>query len=106
MMMHEGNPAARSKSMKKYLKCDLLIIDDMGIKELPSKAGENLFEIILRRHQVKSTIMTSNRPIEDWNKVIGDVPATTAILDRFLSHSTIMNITGKSYRLKNLTCKK
>ena len=55
----------------------------------------------MRRHENRSTIMTSNRPLEDWAKLIGDVPAATAILDRFLQHATIIQITGKSYRLRN-----
>ena len=84
-----------------YLKCDLLIIDDMGIKQLPPKAGEYLFEIIMRRYELRSTIMTSNRPLEEWGKLIGDVPAATAILDRFLHHATIVKLNGKSYRLNN-----
>ena len=46
-------------------------------------------------------MMTSNRPLEDWAKLIGDVPSATAILDRFLQHATIISITGKSYRLRN-----
>lgn len=87
--------------MNKYLKADLLIIDDMGIKQLPPKSGEYLFEVIMRRYEVKSTMMTSNRPIEEWGKLIGDVPAATAILDRFLHHAQIIEIKGKSYRLKN-----
>ena len=67
-------------SLNKYLKCDLLIIDDMGLKQLPNKAGEYLFEIIMRRYELRSTVMTSNRPIEDWGKLIGDVPTAGAIL--------------------------
>ena len=55
----------------------------------------------MRRHENRSTMMTSNRPLEDWAKLIGDVPSATAILDRFLQHATIINITGKSYRLRN-----
>jgi len=55
----------------------------------------------MRRHENRSTIMTRNRPLEDWAKLIGDVPAATAILDRFLQHATIIQITGKSYRLRN-----
>jgi DNA replication protein DnaC len=51
-------------------------------------------------------MMTSNRPLEDWGKLIGDVPAATAILDRFLHHADIVTITGKSYRLKNKDTKK
>ena len=48
-------------------------------------------------------MMTSNRPLEDWGKLIGDVPSATAILDRFLHHAEIITITGKSYRLRNRT---
>ncbi len=55
----------------------------------------------MRRYELKSTIMTSNRPLEEWGKLIGDVPAATAILDRFLHHAQIIAITGKSYRLRN-----
>jgi DNA replication protein DnaC len=88
----------------KYLKPDLLIIDDMGLKQLPKRSGEYLFEVILRRHEVRSTLMTSNRPLEDWGKLVGDVPAATAILDRFLHHAEIITITGRSYRLKDKTC--
>ena len=91
----EGN-----KMLARYLKPDLLVIDDMGMKQLPRRSGEYLLEIIMRRHENRSTLMTSNRPLEDWAKLIGDVPSATAILDRFLQHATIINITGKSYRLR------
>jgi len=89
------------RTMKRYLKSDLLIIDDMGIKQLPPKSGEYLFEIIMRRYELRSTLMTSNRPLEEWGKLIGDVPAATAILDRFLHHATVIKIKGKSYRMKD-----
>ena len=72
-----------------------------GIKQLPKRSGEYLFEIILRRYETRSTMMTSNRPLEDWGKLLGDVPAATAILDRFLHHAEIITITGRSYRLKD-----
>jgi DNA replication protein DnaC len=87
--------------LAKYLKPDLLIIDDMGMKQLPKRSGEFLFEVIMRRHEVKSTMMTSNRPLEDWGKLVGDVPSASAILDRFLHHAEVININGKSYRLRN-----
>jgi DNA replication protein DnaC len=93
--------AGESKVLAKYLKPDLLIVDDMGIKQLPKRSGEYLFEIILRRYETKSTMMTSNRPLEDWGKLLGDVPAATAILDRFLHHAEIITISGRSYRLKD-----
>ena len=69
------------------------------MKQLPKHSGEYLFEIIMRRHELKSTMMTSNRPLEDWGKLIGDVPAATAILDRLLQGAEIIQITGKSHRL-------
>jgi DNA replication protein DnaC len=114
----QGDEALRGEDrvMARYLKPHLLIIDDMGMKVLPKQAGEHLFELIMRRYETRSTIMTSNRPIEEWGKLVGDVPSATAILDRFLHHAEIINITGKSYRLAtrggladndtNRTCKK
>jgi DNA replication protein DnaC len=88
----------QEKVLTKYLRPDLLIIDDMGMKQLPAKSGEFMFEVIMRRHEVKSTMMTSNRPVQDWGKLIGDVPAASAILDRFLHHAEFIEITGRSYR--------
>ena len=87
------------KVLNRYLRPDLVIIDDMGMKQLPKRSGEYLFEIIMRRYENRSTIMTSNRPIEDWGKLIGDVPSATAILDRFLHHATTIKLEGRSYRM-------
>jgi DNA replication protein DnaC len=98
--LHE-EALADEKVLAKYLKPDLLIVDDMGMKQLPKRSGEYLFEIIMRRYETHSTMMTSNRPLEDWGKLVGDVPSATAILDRFLHHAEIVTITGKSYRLRN-----
>jgi len=99
-LRNDGLDQTHERMMKRYLKCDLLIIDDMGIKQLPPKSGEYLFEIIMRRYELRSTLMTSNRPLEEWGKLIGDVPAATAILDRFLHHANLIKIKGKSYRMK------
>jgi DNA replication protein DnaC len=99
--LHDDALGQDDKTLARYLKPDLLIIDDMGMKQLPKRSGEYLFEIIMRRYEKRSTMMTSNRPLEDWGKLIGDVPAATAILDRFLHHAEIIQITGKSYRLRN-----
>ncbi|MDH5679618.1 MAG: IS21-like element helper ATPase IstB [Nitrospinota bacterium] len=93
-----------AKALRRYLRPDLLIIDDMGLKKLPKQSGEYLFEIIMRRYELRSTIMTSNRPLEEWGKLIGDVPTATAILDRFLSRAEVIQITGRSYRLKDKAC--
>jgi DNA replication protein DnaC len=89
------------KMLARYLKPDLLLIDDMGMKQLPKRSGEYLFEIVMRRYETRSTVMTSNRPLEDWGKLIGDVPSATAILDRFLHHAELVKITGRSYRLRH-----
>jgi DNA replication protein DnaC len=66
----------------------------MGMKQIPKRSGEDLFEIIMRRHETRSTMMTSNRPLEYWGKLIGDVPNATTILGRFLHHSEIITIIG------------
>ena len=99
--LHEEAIDEDHKALVRYLKPDLLIIDDMGMKQLPKRSGEYFFEIIMRRHQIKSTMMTSNRPLEDWGKLIGDVPSASAILDRFLETAEILNFQGRSYRLRN-----
>lgn len=99
--LHDEAMEGHERLLQRYLKPDLLIIDDMGMKQLPKRSGEYLFEIIMRRHELRSTMMTSNRPLEEWGKLIGDVPAATAILDRFLHHAELVQINGKSYRLEN-----
>jgi DNA replication protein DnaC len=99
--LHEEALDQDDSSLARYLRPDLLIIDDMGMKQLPKRSGEYLFEIIMRRHQTRSTIMTSNRPLEDWGKLLGDVPSASAILDRFLHHAEIITFQGRSYRLRN-----
>ena len=58
----------------RYLKPDLLIIDHMAMNQLPKRSGEYLFEIVMRRYETRSMMMTSNRPLEDWGKLIDDVP--------------------------------
>ncbi len=95
----------QDRVLRKYLKPDLLIIDDMGLKALPKHSGEYLLEVVMRRYENRSTIMTSNRPMADWGKLLGDVPAASAILDRFLHHAQTIAISGRSYRLKDQTSK-
>ena len=99
--LHDEALGGEDKVLARYLKPDLLLIDDMGMKQLPKRSGEYLFEIIMRRYETRSTIMTSNRPLEDWGKLLGDVPSATAILDRFLHHCQVIAITGRSYRLRS-----
>ena len=72
----------------------------MGLKQLPKHSGEYLLEVIMRRYENRSTIMTSNRPLEEWGKLLCDVLTAGAIIDRFLHHAQVIAINGKSYRVK------
>lgn len=92
----------QDRTVRKYLKPELLIIDDMGLKALPKQSGEYLLEVVMRRYENRSTIMTSNRPLEEWGKLLNDVPTAGAILDRFLHHAKVIAITGRSYRVKDV----
>ena len=84
--------------LRQYLKPDLLIIDDFAAKHLPRNSGEYLLEVVVRRYEKKSILITSNRPLEDWGKLFEDVPVATAILDRILHHSHIVAFAGRSKR--------
>jgi len=78
----------------------LLIIDDLGMRKLGPTAGEELLEIVMRRHERASTLLTSNRPVEDWGKLLGDSAAVTAMLDRLLHHGHILKCGPRSWRTK------
>jgi DNA replication protein DnaC len=78
----------------------LLIIDDFGMRKLPHTAAEDLLEIIMRRYERASTLLTSNRPVEDWGKLLGDVAAVTAMLDRLLHHGHVLKCGPRSWRTK------
>jgi len=78
----------------------LLIIDDLGMRKLPVTAAEELLEIIMRRYERASTLITSNRPVEDWGKLLGDSAAVTAMLDRLLHHGHVLKCGPRSWRTK------
>jgi DNA replication protein DnaC len=89
----------RATTIAVYSEIPLLILDDVGMRKLPAAAAEDLLEIIMRRYERASTIITSNRPLEDWPKMFGDTPAVAAFLDRLMHHAHLIEIRGKSYRL-------
>jgi DNA replication protein DnaC len=89
----------RAEAIATYSEIPLLIIDDLGMRKLPANAAEDLLEIVMRRYERTSTILTSNRPLEDWPNIFGDTPAVAAFLDRLMHHSHLIEIRGKSYRL-------
>jgi DNA replication protein DnaC len=93
----------RKKNMADLQRVPLLIIDDLGMRKLPPTAAEDLLEIIMRRYERASTILTSNRPIEDWGKILGDTAAVTAMLDRLPHHAHILKCGPRSWRSKEKT---
>jgi len=78
----------------------LLIIDDLGMRKLPHTAAEDLLEIIMRRYERAATLLTSNRPVDDWGKLLGDTAAVTALLDRLLHHAHVLKCGPRSWRTK------
>ncbi|HNY32097.1 MAG TPA: IS21-like element helper ATPase IstB [Fibrobacteria bacterium] len=88
----------RRKRIQQLTQAQLLIVDEFGMRSLPTNAAEDFLEIIHRRHGRGATIIATNRPVEDWGKILGDNAATSAILDRFLDQAEIIPIEGKSYR--------
>jgi len=93
----------RKKHMLDLQTVPLLIIDDLGMRKLPPTAAEDLLEIIMRRYERASTILTSNRPIEDWGKILGDNAAVTAMLDRLFHHAHILKTGPRSWRTREKT---
>jgi DNA replication protein DnaC len=90
----------RKRYMESVSTVALLIIDDFGMRRLPQTAAEDLLEIIMRRYERVSTMLTSNRPVEDWGKLLGDVAAVSAMLDRLLHHGHLLKCGPKSWRTK------
>jgi len=90
----------RKQHMEWLSTVPLLIIDDLGMRKLPPSAAEELLEIVMRRYERTSTLMTSNRPVEDWGKLLGDTAAVTAMLDRLLHHGHVLKCGPRSWRTK------
>jgi tetratricopeptide (TPR) repeat protein len=91
---------ARKQQMELFSTVPLLIIDDLGMRKLPSTAAEDLLEIVMRRYERASTVLTSNRPVDDWGKLLGDAAADTAMLDRLLHHGHVLKCGPRSWRTK------
>jgi DNA replication protein DnaC len=104
ILLEELADATLDGTRKQYLESvstvALLIIDDFGMRRLPQTAAEDLLEIIMRRYERASTMLTSNRPVEDWGKLLGDVAAVSAMLDRLLHHGHLLKCGPKSWRTK------
>jgi len=90
----------RKQLMELLSTIPLLIIDDLGMRKLSPAAAEELLEIVMRRYERASTLLTSNRPVEDWGKLLGDTAAVTAMLDRLLHHGHVLKCGPRSWRTK------
>ncbi len=101
-LLEELAEATLAETRKAYLAeltvVPLLIIDDLGMRKLPHTAAEDLLEIIMRRYERASTLLTSNRPVDDWGKLLGDTAAVTALLDRLLHHAHVLKCGPRSWR--------
>ena len=104
VLLEELADATLAGTRKQYMETvssvALFIIDDFGMRKLPPTAAEDLLEIIMRRYERASTLLTSNRPVEDWGKLLADVAAVSAMLDRLLHHGHILKCGPKSWRTK------
>jgi DNA replication protein DnaC len=90
----------RKDRLSELATVPLLIIDDLGMRKLPATAAEDLLEVVMRRYERASTLFTSNRPVEDWGKVLGDAAAVAAMLDRLLHHGHVLKCGPRSWRTK------
>ena len=104
VLLEELADAQLAGTRKPYLAhvttVPLLLIDDLGMKRLPHTAAEDLLEIVMRRYERASTLITSNRPVEDWGKLLGDAAGVTALLDRLLHHAHVLTCGPKSWRTR------
>jgi DNA replication protein DnaC len=91
---------ARKRFMEMLTTVPLLILDDFGMRKLPLTAAEDLLEIVMRRYERASTLLTSNRPVEDWGKLLGDTASVSSMLDRLLHHGHVLKCGPRSWRTK------
>jgi DNA replication protein DnaC len=90
----------RKERFAELAAAPLLVVDDLGMRKLPATAAEDLLELVMRRYERASTLITSNRPVEDWGKLLGDVAAVSAMLDRLLHHAHVLKCGPRSWRNK------
>lgn len=104
VLLEEVADATLEGKRKEYMaamqKVPLLVIDDLGLRNLPATAAEDLLEIVMRRYERTSTLLTSNRPVDEWGKLLGDTASVSALLDRLLHHSHVLQCGPKSWRMQ------
>lgn len=92
--------AALRRRLRHYANPDLLVIDEIGYLSYSNRHADLLFELVNRRYEAKSTIVTTNKAFADWSEVFPNAACVVSLIDRLLHHSEIIAIEGESYRLK------
>ena len=104
VLIEEINEARELAELRKYRAqinaADLLLIDDLFLRRLPPNAGDELADVLMSRYEKSSVVITSNRMVDDWGKLLGDVVVVAPLLDRIMHHGRLLKFEGKSYRLK------
>ena len=104
VLIEEINEARELAELRKYRAqinaADLLLIDDLFLRRLPPNAGDELADVLMSRYEKSSVVITSNRGVDDWGKLLGDVVVVAPLLDRIMHHGRLLKFEGKSYRLK------
>lgn len=99
--IHEARELGELAKYRQQLNnAELLVVDDLFLRRLPPTAGEELADVIMSRYEKRSMIITSNRPVDDWGTLLGDVVVVTPLLDRLMHHAHLLKFQGKSWRLK------
>ncbi|MBC8390080.1 MAG: ATP-binding protein [Actinobacteria bacterium] len=90
------------KKLDYYIKPELLVLDELGFKKIPNYSADDFFEVISKRYEKGSVIITTNKSFEEWGDIFSDNILASAIIDRVVHHSTVIRVNGKSYRTKNI----
>jgi DNA replication protein DnaC len=100
--LEEAQAAGRLSQRLKTLVCpSVLVVDEIGYLPISRTGAMPFFQLMSRRYEHASTVLTSNKSFEEWGEVFGDEVMATALIDRLVHHCHIVNIRGNSYRLKN-----
>ena len=99
--IHEARELGEMRKLRMQLKAaELLVIDDLFLRKLPAGAGDELADVLMSRYEKASTIISSNRGLDDWAKLLGDVVVVAPLIDRLMHHGHLLKFEGKSWRLK------
>jgi DNA replication protein DnaC len=95
------HPSLWRQRLRRYLSPQILVIDEVGYTQLTTEQAHHLFELVTERYEKGSILLSSNTSFAEWGTLLKDEVLATALLDRLLHHAEVMNINGKSYRMKD-----